>query len=161
MGDGDAFCAKCGARNNPNANNPNGIATPPPMYKTCPKCQTKIGTGEKVCPYCNFEFVNPNVASTNGLSTKKILSLAALALAAGGIFLGFIVFEIAAFVVSIVALIVGDKKEKDAKIYAIVALLVSIAVIIFSILSFLFVYFASGFFINGYLKSIFDFVNSL
>ncbi|MBE5862139.1 MAG: zinc ribbon domain-containing protein [Lachnospiraceae bacterium] len=157
----DSFCSRCGAKACFPTTGYTKHPSAAPMYnKTCPKCQSKVDAILQRCPYCNFEFVRPVGSIIGGMSMKKILSLLALALAIGGIFAGIFLPEIAAFVISIVSLCIGERKEKDAKIFAILALVLSIVVLFFSILWVILVTYARDYLVDGIMKYIFDLIGS-
>lgn len=107
----------------------------------CKECGKEISTQASICPNCGapqFQSRFPDglekTTHKEPMSTKKILSIVALALSILGVFRGGLGVEIAALVSSIVALSVHGKFEKDAKAFALIALIISIIMILLYVL---------------------------
>lgn len=110
------------------------------MGKFCISCGKEMDASAAFCPYCGtrqkgqYEQQNPyqmnRTVQHGSISTNKILSMIALGLALVGVILGGIFTEIAALVISIIVLCSKEECEKEARIFAKIALIISIILII-------------------------------
>lgn len=106
------------------------------MGKICISCGKEMDVSASFCPYCGtrqeapYEQRNPyqeNQSVQHGsISANKILSMIALGLALVGIMFGGVFTEIAALVISIIVLGSREDSEKEARIFAKIALIISI-----------------------------------
>lgn len=110
------------------------------MGKFCISCGKEMDVSASFCPYCGtrqeapYEQKNPyqeNHSVQHGsMSTNKILSMIALGLALVGVVFGGVFTEIAALVISIIVLCSKEDCKKETRIFAKVALIISIILII-------------------------------
>lgn len=109
--------------------------------KYCISCGREIDESSAFCPNCGAN-QNPqrstnnpyqNYGSPNNkMTTTKILSFVALGLALVGVVFGGLFTEIAAVVISIIVLN-SSESDKDSKLFARIALIISIILIVIMI----------------------------